>query len=110
MVDRIGDGDMAARADIQTRDEFETLATGFNSMLDQIDKSQSHLRRMNESLDLKVTELAEANIGLWESSRFKSEFLANVSHELRTPLNSIIGFTELLHDDAKENADEGCSK
>ena len=106
VVDRIGDGDMAARADIQTRDEFETLATGFNSMLDQIDKSQSHLRRMNESLDLKVTELAEANIGLWESSRFKSEFLANVSHELRTPLNSIIGFTELLHDDAKENADE----
>ncbi|AKB19942.1 sensory transduction histidine kinase [Methanosarcina sp. WWM596] len=28
----------------------------------------------------------------------KSEFLANISHELRTPLNSIIGFSDLLHE------------
>ncbi|MCH2135094.1 MAG: HAMP domain-containing histidine kinase [Phycisphaerales bacterium] len=106
VVDRIGSGDSAARANIHTGDEFETLATGFNSMLDRIDETQDHLRRMNENLDLKVNELAEANIGLWETSKFKSEFLANVSHELRTPLNSIIGFAELLHDDARANKDE----
>lgn len=106
VVDRIGDGDTAARANIHTGDEFEALATGFNLMLDRIDETQGRLRRMNENLDLKVSELAEVNIGLWESSRFKSEFLANVSHELRTPLNSIIGFAELLQDDAREHKDE----
>ncbi len=106
VVDRIGDGDTAARANIHTGDEFEALATGFNLMLDRIDETQDRLRRMNENLDLKVSELAEVNIGLWESSRFKSEFLANVSHELRTPLNSIIGFAELLQDDAREHKDE----
>jgi signal transduction histidine kinase len=42
----------------------------------------------------QAKELAEA------ANRAKSEFLANMSHELRTPLHSIIGFGELIHDQA----------
>ncbi len=33
----------------------------------------------------------------------KSEFLANMSHELRTPLNAVIGITEMLAEDAKDD-------
>jgi two-component system sensor histidine kinase BarA len=99
VVDRIGEGQIDARADIHTGDEFEELSVGLNHMLDSLGEARASLEQMNENLDLKVSELAEANIGLWESSRFKSEFLANVSHELRTPLNSIIGFADLLREE-----------
>jgi PAS domain S-box-containing protein len=33
-------------------------------------------------------------------SRAKSRFLANMSHELRTPLNAVIGFAEIMRDEA----------
>jgi signal transduction histidine kinase len=81
---------------LDSGDEFEELSMAFNEMLDRMERDQQQLQKMNESLDLKVEELAEVNVGLFESSRLKNEFIASVSHELRTPLNSIIGFAELL--------------
>jgi signal transduction histidine kinase len=41
-----------------------------------------------------------------ESNKAKSQFLANMSHELRTPLNAIIGYSEMLMEDAEEEAHE----
>jgi signal transduction histidine kinase len=35
------------------------------------------------------------------ANRTKSQFLANMSHELRTPLNAVIGYSELLLEDAE---------
>jgi sensor domain CHASE-containing protein/signal transduction histidine kinase/HAMP domain-containing protein len=40
------------------------------------------------------------------ANRTKSEFLANMSHELRTPLNSIIGFSDLLYEQAYGDLNE----
>ena len=101
--DAIAAGKLTVRSQIQTGDEFEELSHAFNRMLHNLVAMQQELREVNNDLDRKVDELAQANLALFEMNRLKSDFLATMSHELRTPLNSIIGFSEVLSGNDKLN-------
>ncbi len=94
--DEVSRGNIEARAEIHTADEFENLGAAFNKMLRHLSTAQEELRTLNSHLDTKVDELAQANLRLYELNRLKSDFLATMSHELRTPLNSILGFSDVL--------------
>ncbi|MCC7147497.1 MAG: HAMP domain-containing histidine kinase [Phycisphaeraceae bacterium] len=97
-AEKVSEGDLNIRSEISTGDEFEQLSGTFNTMLESLKNNQDQLRNVNKSLDLKIGELAKTNLSLYETSKIKSEFLANVSHELRTPLHSIVGFAEVLQE------------
>ncbi|HEX2973427.1 MAG TPA: ATP-binding protein [Tepidisphaeraceae bacterium] len=102
-AEKVSKGDLNIRSDISTGDEFQKLSETFNRMLSSLQLSEDQLRAINKNLDLKLGQLAESNLALYESNRLKNEILANVSHELRTPLNSILGFAELLKDASAPN-------
>src|SRR5690349_24502765 len=49
-----------------------------------------------------VTERKRYEQSLQQANRAKSIFLANMSHEIRTPMNAILGFSEMLQEEAEE--------
>lgn len=84
-----------------------TLFEQTGRFADELSQTNEELRRQaeellvqREELQVQQRELEVKNREVERATQLKTEFLANMSHELRTPLNAVIGFSELLVDDA----------
>lgn len=79
-TNRLGEGDLTARARVRGTDELADVARTFNNTAETLERYVGELRRMES-----------------ESRRF----VADVSHELRTPLAAMTAVTDVLDAEAQ---------
>ena len=83
-------GEYTVQAKISNKkDEFDSIAAGLNKMIVELSEKEENLRKAKEKVE--------------ENDQLKSAFLRNLSHEIRTPLNVILGFSELILEEVKDN-------
>lgn len=85
----VGTGDFDRQIDVGTTSELGELSDALNTMA-------ANLRE-------RISLLAERDAAE-QATAVKSRLIAHVSHEFRTPLNAIIGYAELLRDQAEAAA------
>ncbi len=105
---KLASGDFSATSHISTRndDEIGLLAASLEEMAESLKRSyaqlEEHSHTLEDQVEKRTRELAEARDKALAATRSKSDFLANMSHEIRTPMNAVIGMTHLARDMAEE--------
>jgi len=125
------EGNYDIRVNTRAGGETGMLVDAFNSMLGTIQQRDADLlvakdnaetargrlaeintmlEDVNRTLEQKVrdrtVELEKMMLTAKEANQAKSAFLAKMSHELRTPMNAIIGYSEILLEDASDSGNK----
>lgn len=101
-----GDFTATPHVSIRTDDEIGLLVTALEDMADSLKQSyaqlEDHSHTLEEKVEKRTRQLAEARDRALAAAQAKSDFLANMSHEIRTPMNAVIGMAHLALDVARD--------
>jgi signal transduction histidine kinase len=73
-------------------------------------REQGAFERELGALVATADNLRNLTLAAQQASAAKADFVASMSHELRTPLNAVIGYSQLLLEDAMDEGNDEMSK
>ncbi|MEZ2276739.1 MAG: ATP-binding protein [Microcoleus sp.] len=76
------------RVPVSAKGEIGSLAVSLNHLIERV---SGHTKELEQAKEVAVA-----------ANTAKSQFLANMTHELRTPLHAIIGYSQLLLEEARD--------
>ena len=111
-MQRVAEGDLAARAPVQRQDELGAVATGLNQMLSEMEgfnvalqervrEATSELRARNQELVESYERMLTLREALARADQMAAvgHMAASVAHQIGTPLNLISGYVQVLREE-----------
>ena len=97
---------VVAILDINRRKEIEKkLANNAELLEQQVAARTADLEEKTKELEESNSLLEGAKMAADAANNAKSNFLTNMSNELKTPINAIIGYSEILQEEALDRKD-----
>jgi two-component system NtrC family sensor kinase len=113
-MQRTSAGDLHARTMLRRTDEFGAIATGLDTMLDQLERFNHSLQEEVEDatrdLSVRNAQLAESrhqllatreSLARAERVAALGQVAANVAHQAGTPLNLVSGYVQMILEDPR---------